>query len=141
MAIAQAMWTHGHSVQVQDASWAVLRTGNAGRIARTGTAGWCHFAIPTPVIVTDRRLTIGSVLLRFFTGDQTSIDAVHIWDGDIRIAIHEPLNLRGRDRVERFDVPNTPEVRWGIGLSVHISFGVDTPGAWIDFNSAGADFS
>ncbi|WP_425587166.1 DUF6623 family protein [Streptomyces violaceusniger] len=134
------MWTHGHAVQTENPSWAVRRTGNAGHIARTGEQGWCHFAIPTPVIVSDRRLRIDSALLRFFTGEQATIDAVHIWDGDNRIAIHENLSLRGANRVERFQVPDQPEIRWGVGVSVHLAFGVDSPGAWADFNSAGADF-
>src|SRR4051794_13996880 len=108
MAIAQAMWTHGHAVNVENRAWVVQRTGNAGRIAATGE-GWCHFAVPTPVIVADRRLRLDSVLLRFFTGDQASITAVHVWDGDTRVATHDGLNLTGSGRVERFSVPGQPE--------------------------------
>jgi hypothetical protein len=138
--IALAMWTHGHSVQVEDPSWPVQRTGNAGRIARSNTAGWCHFAVPTPVIVADRRLRIDSVLLRYFTGDESAIHAVHIWDGDTRLAIHENLSLSGPNRVDRFQVEGKPEVRWGIGISVNVGFGFELEEAWIEFNAAGADF-
>jgi hypothetical protein len=140
VAIAQAMWTHGHSVHVEDPTWLVGRTGNAGRIAQVGSSGWCHFAVPTPVIVADRRLRIDSVLLRYFTGDQGAIRAVHIWDGDTRLATYNDLNLSGANRVDRFSAPEQPQVQWGIGISVLVGFGVDAEGAWIDFNSAGADF-
>jgi Family of unknown function (DUF6623) len=83
MAISQAMWTHGHSIQAEDPAATVGRIGWAGQIRR---AGWYHLAIPTPVIVTDIRLRIDSAMLQFTSGTEGSVQNVHVWDGGNRIA-------------------------------------------------------
>jgi hypothetical protein len=50
------------------------------------------------------------------------------------------LNFSGADRFDRFSLPARPEVFWGIGISVFMSFGTNPANAWIDIHSAGVDF-
>ena len=74
--LVHAMWTHGTAIQVEftDQITGIVRRGFHARIdARPGT-NWFHFAVPTPVIVSDRRLRIDSVMLKFRTGDQATVN-------------------------------------------------------------------
>ncbi|MCQ3978359.1 MAG: hypothetical protein DPW09_33450 [Anaerolineae bacterium] len=62
----QAMWAHGHMLQIEfaDRIQSARRFGSSISIeGRQNTENWFHFAIPTPVIINDRRLRTGSVLL------------------------------------------------------------------------------
>ena len=80
-------------------------------------------AIPTPVIVDDKGLNIDSVMLRFRTSGAT-ITAVHIYDGETKIAEHNGLSLRSADYYyERFAVSGTPHIRWALGFSFRGQFG------------------
>src|SRR5262249_19095091 len=59
--LPQASWIHGTSVQVEytDRVNAILRRGFHTYInGRGGSTNWFHYAIPTPVIVSGRRLRI-----------------------------------------------------------------------------------
>lgn len=52
--ITQAMWTHGHTMKVEDPAGlsGVWRAGFFARaVGRPNTTNWFHFAVPTPVIV------------------------------------------------------------------------------------------
>jgi hypothetical protein len=142
MSLAQAMWTHGTSVQVEyvDRVRSIFRRGYHTRIVHAAGDNWFHYAIPTPVIVSDRRLRIDSVMVTFETGDQATVRNVHIYDGPRRIATHDNLSLMGDHPFERFPVSGAPEVQWGVGISVRVEFGVDLAGAWVQFVTAGADF-
>ena len=90
MALAHAVWIHGHSMQIEhpDRVDSVRRAGFYIRIdGKPGRDNWFHFAIPTPVIVNDYRLRAGSVLIRFRTGSvDASVRAVHVYDGERPIA-------------------------------------------------------
>lgn len=144
MAISHAMWTHGTSMNFQfpDRLTKMLRAGwGVDLEGAPGSTNWFHFAIPTPVIVSGDRLRLGSVLVDFETG---SIDAfvehVHIWDGRHRISEHNNVNLSERVGMRRFDVPDDPPVREGIGISIGVGFGVEPMSHQMKFFSAGADF-
>ncbi|BBC26490.1 DUF6623 family protein [Pseudanabaena sp. ABRG5-3] len=151
MALAHAMWIHGHSMTIE-------RTDRVALLERKGffirvigfpfSANWFHFAIPTPVIVNDDRLRVGSVLLRFRTGSGTFLKAVHVWDGETRILTDDSIDPETSEdfRMSRFDVPDNPEVRWGVGISLNVEFG-DSAGfsgdqrpLMFDVSSAGCDF-
>lgn len=98
------------------------------------------------MIVNDNRLRIESVLLRFRTTPTDAwVAAVHVYDGERKIAWHDGLHeAPGEWQVKRFPVPGTPEVLWGIGISVNVQFHIDTDAvadSWrIDFSSVGCDF-
>ena len=115
MAIAHAMWTHGHSLQIEypdRLNW-VQRTGYSIRVQARGAAqpNWFHFAIPTPVIVNDTRLRVGSVLIRFKSAGGAFVKAIHVYDGETKIASQDNLNLNPLQwHVERVEVPNHPSI-------------------------------
>ncbi len=144
--VAQSMWMHGHSLQIEfaDRLASLWRAGFFVRVGgRPNTDNWFHFAIPTPAIVNDRRLRAEGVLLRFRTNsDNTFIHAVHIYDGETRIMAHDNLRLSPRTwTLQRFDVPNDPEIRGAVGISVGVRFQGTTPtDNLIEFSSAGCDF-
>jgi hypothetical protein len=150
-AINHAMWTHGTSVQIEylqnirsifRRGWGTVIEGNH---SFPNVGNWFHFAIPTPVIVSDRRLRIRDAMLVFNTGGAgVFVKHVHVWDSNNIIARHDNLNLSGNHPFERFPIPNTPEVRFGIGISVGVVFSQGDPDRpnpiTIEFNSAGVDF-
>ncbi len=142
MALAHAMWTHGTTIQVEyPQKGTVERKGFSAKYKSPGAArpNWLHFAIPTPVIVNDKRLRVGSVLVRFRCGGGAVVKAIHIYDGEKKIVGNDNLNLRPRQwHVERVDVPLDPEILWGLGISILVDFGPDD--RWIEFSAAGCDF-
>jgi len=143
--ISHASWIHGHSMQIEypDRIASQRRAGYSINVeGKPGTSNWFHFAIPTPVIINDTRLRIDSVMLRFTTG---SVDAfvrhVHVYDGETKIAEHNDIYLSGENSFVRLVVPDRPEVRWGIGISIGVGFGVESMDHHMDFISAGCDFT
>jgi peptidoglycan hydrolase-like protein with peptidoglycan-binding domain len=143
--IAEASWTHGTSIQVEDqgAVDSMRRFGFFTRIVgKAGTTNWFHFAIPTPVIVNDVRKSIGPCLLRFQTGGTAAVVRdVHIYDGEVRVAAHDFVNLSGSQPLARFGVAHAPAVLFGVGISIGVQFGRGTaPQRSMDFISAGCDF-
>jgi Family of unknown function (DUF6623) len=142
--LAHAMWIHGTSMQIEypERVDAVRRAGSGIVVeGKPGSRNWFHFAIPTPVIVDDNRLKVGSVLLVCHT---LSADAVirdlHVFDGGHRIAEHNNIGLSGDVGMVRYDVPEHPEVRTGIGISIGVGFGVEMMSHQMVFTSVGCDF-
>jgi len=159
------MWIHGHSIQMEEPDPAVLihRWGPFARLAggpvvsedaygeERWASYWFQFAIPTPVIMDDKRLRVASILLRFRQCDGcTLLEDVHVYDGESKIAAYDDVQRRiggGRVmewRTEKFEVPDSPGLSWGLGISVRISFErhpeTGEPGC-IDFSSAGMWYS
>lgn len=141
--LAHAMWTHGTSVHEQypEGLKVVRRKGSYALYeGKPGTRNWFHFAIPTPVTVSGRRLRLDSVMLTFLTLSDVWVTNVHIYDGHRRIESYDGLNLTGTHWLERWDVLNK-YVRRGVGISVGVRFGTDeAKRRYIGFISAGADF-
>lgn len=142
MAIAHAMWTHGYSLQVEiPQNGTVERRGfSAKYIASTaGGTNWLHFAIPTPVLVNDKRLRAGSAMVRFRCGTGGSVKAIHVYDAENKIAGVDNINLNFTQwHLERVDVPGDPLILWALGISVLVSSG--TTERWVEFSAAGCDF-
>lgn len=146
--LAQAMWVHGHSMQIEypDRIDQQIRAGFYIKVkGKPFTGNWFHFAIPTPVIVNGERLRVGSVMVRFRTGPGTSVHAVHIYDGEHKIAAHDGLNLSSKQfSWPRFDVPTHPPIKWGLGISIGVKFGDDAnlppDKLLMEISSAGCDF-
>ncbi|MHC4621478.1 MAG: DUF6623 family protein [Planctomycetota bacterium] len=141
--IAHAMWVHGSSIQIEhpDRIESVWRAGFYTRIVgKPNTTNWLHFAIPTPVIVEGDRKQVGTVILRFRTGSTSAVVRdVHIYDGEAKIASHNDVNLSGNHWFERFGVAHGPGVRWGLGISLGVTFGTGRARN-MDFVAAGCDF-
>nr|WP_169053613.1 DUF6623 family protein [Alteraurantiacibacter aquimixticola] len=114
-------------------------------VGRPGTTNWFHFHIPTPVIVKDKRLMVDSAMLRFRCGsNRTAVTNVHVYDGERKIVSYDGLSERptGSFAFRRYNVPGKPDIRWGAGISVGVSFGTGTDAErTIEFSSAGVDFN
>jgi hypothetical protein len=143
--IAHAMWTHGNELHVEvDRNVESIRPfGFFTRvIGVANTANWYHFAIPTAVIVNDRRLVFARAMLRFLTGGTSAVVRdVHIYDGSARLVAHQAVNLSGSQPFAVFGVPHKPPVFWGSSISVGVQTGAGTAAQRrMDFISAGIDF-
>ncbi len=143
-ALAQAMWTHGTSMVIEfpDNIARVWKAGFYMEVeGKPNTNNWLHFPIPTTVIVDDKRLRVGSVMLLCETlSPNAVIRNVHIYDGPDKIAAHDSLSISGNAGFVRFDVPTHPAVKWGVGISVGVSFGGGSGSRVMKFKSAGCDF-
>jgi hypothetical protein len=142
--LAEAMWTHGTSMVIEwpDGINSIWKAGFYMEVeGKANTNNWFHFAIPTTVIVDNRRLQVGSVMLLCETlSSNAVIRNVHIYDGPDKIAVHDGLSISGNAGFLRFDVPNHPAVKWGIGISVGVFFGGSSESRLMRFKSAGCDF-
>jgi hypothetical protein len=143
-ALAEAMWTHGTSMVIEfpDNIARVWKAGFYMEVeGKPNTNNWLHFPIPTTVIVDDKRLRVGSVMLLCETlSPNAVIRNVHIYDGPDKIAAHDSLSISGNAGLVRFDVPTHPPVNWGVGISVGVSFGGGSGSLVMKFKSAGCDF-
>lgn len=145
--ITQALWTHGHTVKVEfpDRLASIWRAGFFARIVgRPGTTNWLHFAVPTAVIVKDKRQMIDSAMLRFRSSSSSArITNVHVFDGERRIAAHDSLSLSHSGfGFDRFDVPGKPDVLWGLGITIGVRFdGTTDADNTMEFSSVGCDLT
>jgi peptidoglycan hydrolase-like protein with peptidoglycan-binding domain len=143
--IAEASWVHGTAVTVElpDNIESMRRFGFFTRlVGKPNTQNCFHFAIPTPVIVSNDRKVVGPCMLRFQTGGTNAVVRdVHIYDGEVRLVAHEGVNLSGTQPFTRFGVAQAPEVLWGVGISIGVTYGGGTAAQrTIDLISAGCDF-
>ena len=148
MALEKAMWAHGHGMAVEvpgniKSEW---RAGFFIRlVGKPNTTNWLHFAIPTAVIVNDNRLRINSALLRFRCGSLSAdVTNLHVFDGENRVFAADNLNLSPTAvgmHVQRWVLPNKPDVFWGVGVTVGVRFGGATDAQnTMEFAAAGVDF-
>jgi hypothetical protein len=86
--LAQAMWTHGVGLFLEDTSWCIDRSGFGGTVhpSNTSLGGWVHFVILTTVIVNDRRLEARQTGIRVATGSKATITSVRVHDGERQLA-------------------------------------------------------
>ena len=142
--IASAPWIHGTSIQVEypDRLERITRAGFYTYLyGKPNTTNWFHFALPTPVIQDRKRLKIVCAILRFRTfSNKAMVNHVHIYDGYSKIASHNNINLSGNNWFKKFGVAHKPSVRWGLGISIGVSFNAGPLSQRrMDFVSAGAD--
>jgi hypothetical protein len=140
--LAHAMWIHGTSIHEEyPQQLKYTRRYGAGALyeGKPGTSNWFHFAIPTPVIVNNKRLKLDDVMLIFQTDPDVWVTNVHIYDGPFKIKSYDGLSMTGMHWFERFDVLN-PSVRYGIGISIGVKFGKLDGRHLIGFYTAGGDF-
>lgn len=127
MGIAHAMWTHGHSVTIEQFG-SIQAVNYLGFIAelvgKPNHYVWVHYAIPTPVIVSDKRLKADKVLIRYRTepGDNTHVTNVHVYDAEKQIGAFGGLGPSTAFVTSESNIDHKPEVFWGIGVSIRIQF-------------------
>jgi hypothetical protein len=150
--MAIQMWAHGHSVQAENPSLAIIERFGWGAAINTNYGfhvgsviaenHWVDFSIPTPAFQPGPQ-KITAVHLDFMTESTRAIvSAVNVWDGNNRIAIFDPIRLTGANPMATFAIPATPQVTRAIGVSVQISIPPDLPVGTgkIYFRAVGADF-
>ena len=153
MAKLQASWVHGSNVQIEREGYftSKRRTGYGAYFNSHNQPGkggeWFHFAIPTPVILDGQRSTLKKFFVFYKTKLTAKITAVHVYDAGKKIASFANLSLSG-DHSQSVDQDNSwviaqaPQMKFGLGISVHVDFGSPTPsgvpGIWLV--TAGADF-
>lgn len=146
MSIDHALWVHGHSAEIEypDRVASIVQKGYCVRVqGNPSTTNWLHFAVPTAVIVDDSRMRPLSILFRYRADGGGSVEAVHVYDGERKIATDEsPTDTVDSDGWTRIRVGvNLDEilsVDWGIGISIKLRFGSE--GGQLEFESAGCDF-
>jgi hypothetical protein len=121
-----ALWRSGFCIYVE---------------GKPGSLNWLHAAIPTPTIVDGRRLRIRTVILVFRTMSADAIVRdIHVYDGDTKIGDINEVNLSGDVGLAQFDIPDCPEVQTAIGISIGLSFGVESLAHGVSFTAAGVEF-
>lgn len=143
--ISHAMWVQGIAaiVEFPENVESMRPMGSFYQIVgKPNTTNWYHFAIPTPVLVENKRLAIARAILRFSTGgEQAIVRDVHLYDGQTRIATHQSVNIKGDQDFAPFGVIDKPSVRWGIGISMGIRTGTGSKQQrQINLIGAGVDF-
>jgi hypothetical protein len=147
MAIKQAMWVHGTSVQAERAGYFINKRRPAwGAEFSTQGSEWFHFAVPTPVIFGGQNSTLQKVFVLYKTSLTAKITQVHLFDAAVKVQEFLNLQLSG-DHTQALDgqntwMPNPVHVKFGLGISIFVEFGSATVSGvpTITFSSAGADF-
>lgn len=147
MAKMMSTWIHGQAAtpESQPAEFRIWGDGAIFTIA-PGSDLWVHVALPTPVIVQDKRASLHAVHYLFATSDKNSVlQNIHIRDGEMGISQQDlPLGAgRYGKHNTQLDGDNGTQVdwdrlQWGIGLSLRF---VNEQGAgrfWL--TGAGADY-
>lgn len=156
----QSIWVHGNTVRTQETTdklkdvpyrehSALLGFPQGEGITFRGIdnkKNWFHFCIPTPCFRKEdngasHRAKLDKIFVLFKAQRGVNASAIHVWDGSKRIFEKNGLAIGGDhstiDNTNAWKLPNSPDVLYGLGISVEISF--DDEGE-ITFVSAGADF-
>jgi hypothetical protein len=109
---------HGNSAQSQTPHSAPVYYGWGITLAQPAPDGnWLHYSIPT-----HSGKSLKAIKVKFSTGANGYIDAIHIWDGDAPKVELEHLRLNGSDTKV---VPLTPEQHvTSLGVSIKVKAGL-----------------
>jgi hypothetical protein len=111
---------HGHSAQSQTPHSAPVYYGWGITLAPPSHDGnWLHYSIPTY-----SGQSLKAIKVKFSTGENGYIDAIHLWDGDVPKLQLEHLELKG---AETKVVPISPELAISsVGISIRVKAGPGT---------------
>jgi hypothetical protein len=111
---------HGHSAQSQTPHSAPFYYGWGITLAPPSHDGnWLHYSIPTR-----SGQSLKAIKVKFSTGENGYIDAIHLWDGDVPKLQLEHLELKG---AETKVVPISPELAISsVGISIRVKAGPGT---------------
>lgn len=147
MTTVYSMGIHGHSMNIEDMSLVdhFVRLGFAIEIrGRYPSSNWFHFAIPTPLVISNKQQKINSVWFTYKASDpNTFIKQIGVYDGQYLIIKQDGMKLSSQDyETYRLEIPNKPIIRYAVGISIQVVFG--NPDVFshcrIQFNYAGCDF-
>lgn len=144
--LVHVMWIHGTSLHVFDPrsseDFRIQRDREGTRIFYTNSISHTvSFAIPTPAVVSERNLSLRSVIVRF-SSSRVSITEAHIHDGSDELVSHVGFRISGTDFTQTFPVPRRPRVSSGIGVTLRISVDdeQDVTGTAMIVHAVGAEF-
>ncbi len=140
--LIHASWIHGNTTHVEYPDRLLISRsyGFYGYYqGKANTSNWFHLAIPTPVIVSRRRLRLDSIMLMMWSDPNAIITDVHVWDANRNLKKFTGLNMTGSHWFERFDILNNL-VRYGVSVSIGVKFTSATGARRVIFGSCGGDF-
>jgi hypothetical protein len=112
---------HGHSAQSQTPHSAPIYYGWGITFAQPSHDGnWLHYSIPT-----HSGKSLKAIKVKFSTGANGYIDAIHIWDGDAPKVELEHLRLNGSDTKVVPLTPEQPVTSLGVSIKVKAGLGGD----------------
>ena len=140
--LAQAAWTHGLGIFLEDKSWSIDRTGAGGIVYPSNTSldGWIHFVIPTPVVVNNTRLAAKQAIVRLSTGAKALIRTISVHDGDTLIANFGVQVSSPNVQTYFYPISSPPQVFYGLQINVEVVFADRSTDAWANFVGGGIDF-
>jgi hypothetical protein len=155
MAKMFASWVAAHNVSVEHSpdyferrGWGVTSSvsGNGADLGGGRVANYFHVAIPTPVIVEDRRATLHAVHYLFDARGSAELTEVTVFDGPAGLPPtpvgglhHHGNHTGGLDAGNGIEV-NRDGINWGIGLTLRFDANEGDADARVFFAAFGADF-
>jgi len=126
--------THGHSGRIEhpDRLSGVWRAGFYLELrGNSGVQTWLHYAIPTIEPPLETTLQPVAIIVRCRMPErETTLSAIHIYDGERRIATHDRIHHRPEDWQDlRFTVTPDRAMESAIGVSLNFQWGHAEPGA------------
>jgi hypothetical protein len=130
MVIQAAMWIHGNSVRPENEGPFLnkVNIGWGARFNAVNGGNWFHFPFSSPVILNDVRPLLSKAFVFYKTTGDVKITNVHIYDGPTLLKNFDNLTLQGDhstaiDDQNSWLLPSPQELKWGLGISVGVSFG------------------
>jgi hypothetical protein len=136
---------HGQLFRCRDSGGGI----GGSRVVPPRLSAFFHFSIPTPVILSDMRLSLLRVFVLWSATGPASLLAVNVFDGPNVLTVSGP-NPSARPGngtggladlilgATRFDLPSPHQVLFGVGVSLGFGFEADVD---LTFTSAGCDFA
>lgn len=148
--LAQTSATHGCGVMLGEGTegFTVIDAREGSSVIKKAGASashaWTKFIIATPVMVNDRRLKLSRAIFRFKTGSTAFVSIVLVYDAEKQVARFDDLMLRGALQDAAWEIPNNPEVWWGVTISAQIKLTPEVAGErredWVTFYTAAIEF-
>jgi hypothetical protein len=159
MGLKAACWVNGNAVRSQDSGlWLNEIHYGEGTHFKTALGPedpakpglntlWFHIPITTPVVVDDIRPKLGKVFLCYKTIGHSKLKALHLYDGNTKVAGWEGMSMQGDHPQTILNNNNTwilnpLTILFGLSMSVNVWFGLTENGVIPEFvfYAAGADF-
>ena len=141
---------HGYGLVLEKPDLGILTPygGYARYSSSSGSVNWLHATFSLPIVDTPPRLVQVGFRYRMYqpqpgssaANQQAEITALHLYDGEKRVARYDFLEIHGHDPdkwISRsFDVPETPCIQHALGISI----GVKAVSFVMEFSAIDAKF-
>lgn len=148
MSLQVSMHGHGLVLEKQDLGTLTPFGGYARYSSSSGSVNWLHATFSQPIPDAPASLVQVGFRYRMYqpqpgssaASQQAEITALHLYDGEKRVARYDFLEIHGVDPdnwISRsFDVPETPRIQHALGISI----GVKAVSFVIEFSTIDAKF-